>query len=102
MTLTEVNYYTKRFAPVLVIVLLVLLILFFGVKLLFTYMSSQKVTTTTSTLVSYDPVFDKIKPPIILNAKKPEAFKFELDTLDGTPNVEEATSAAEVYFIPQK
>ncbi|MDP4011716.1 MAG: hypothetical protein Q8P72_05845 [Candidatus Roizmanbacteria bacterium] len=102
MTLTEVNYYTKRFAPVIVIVLLVLLILFFGVKLLFTYLSSKTVTTTTSAPVKYETTFDKIKPPIILNAKKPEAFKFELDTLDGTPNVEEATSAAEVYFIPQK
>lgn len=25
-----------------------------------------------------------------------------MDTLDGTPNVEQATSAAEIYFIPQK
>jgi len=103
MTLTEVNYYSRRFAPVLVIVLLVLLILFFGVKLLFTYLSSQKVTTTTtSALVSYDPVFDKIKPTLTEDIEKSDQYTFVLDTLDGTPNFEEATSAAEVYFLPQK
>lgn len=103
MTLTEVNYYTRRFSPVALIVFLVGLILFFGVKLLFTYMSSQKVTTTTtSTLVSYDPVFDKIKPPMTGNIKKSDKYTFVMDTLDGTPNFEEATSAAEVYFLPQK
>ena len=103
MTLTEVNYYTRRFSPVVLIVFLVGLILFFGVKLLFTYLSSQKVTTTTTSVpVSYDPVFDKIKPPDTGDREKSEKYTFVLDTLDGTPNFEEATSAAEVYFLPQK
>jgi len=103
MTLTEVNYYTRRFSPVVLIVFLVGLILFFGVKLLFTYLSSQKVTTTrTSVPVSYDPVFDKIKPPLTGDVEKSDKYTFVLDTLDGTPNFEEATSAAEVYFLPQK
>ena len=102
MTLTEVNYYTRRFSPVLFIVLLVVLILFFGVKLLFTYLSSQTVTTTSVNSISYNPTFDKIKPPLIQDAEKPSKYTFVLDTLDGTPNVQEATVAAEIYFIPQK
>lgn len=102
MTLTEVNFYTRRYAPVVFIVFLVILILFFGVKLLFTYFSSQMVTTTTIGSISYEPVFDKIKPPLIKNSEKSNNFILTLDTFDGTPNIQEATSAAEVYFIPQK
>jgi len=102
MTLTEVNYYTKRFSPVAFIILLVGLILFFGVKLMVTYLGSQTVTTTTTAPVNYEPTFDKIKAPQIENTIKPSDFSMVLDTLDGTPNIEEATSAAEVYFIPQK
>ena len=49
MTLTEVNYYSKKMWPLIVILSLVLLIFIVAVRLLFMYSSSQSSTSEIST-----------------------------------------------------
>lgn len=105
MTLTEINYYTKQFAPIGIISVLVILIMVFGFRLLLLYAQIQSTPPPPSTqpVVSYtNPVFGKINPPRISGAKPSSQYSWVIDTLDGTPNVPEASSSANVYFIPQK
>lgn len=103
MTLTEVNYYTKKFVPVGVILLLIVSILFFGFKLLFVYLNGQTVQKVTEQAPPvYEITFEKIKPPVLPRAQSSRDYSLSLDTLDGTANIKDATSAAQIYFIPQK
>jgi len=104
MTLTEVSFYTRKFAPVGIIAGLVILIFVFGFRLLLLYLEIQSTApkTVATTPVATDQVFGPIKRPQITDAKPSSNYTWVLDTLDGTPNVEEATSAANVYFIPQQ
>ena len=104
MTLTEVNYYSKKMWPLVVILSLVLLIFIVAVRLLFMYSSSQSSTSEISTgeLIKFDPIFDKIPAPKIESVANSSDFSLIMDTLDGSANVENATSAAKVYFIPQQ
>lgn len=106
MTLTEASYYSRKFAPVGIIVLLVLLIFIFGFRLLFLYLEIQSSAPAPSqqqiAAVPTNPVFGQIKAPIISNAKSASQYTYILDTLDGTPQGEYATSAAQVFFIPQQ
>ena len=103
MTLTEVNYYIRKFFPVIVILILVFAILFFAGQLLLTYLASQQSAPPVVTaLLATNEVFGKIKPPIIPKSKSSEIYTYVLDTLDGTANVEEASPAAQVYFLPKE
>ncbi len=104
MTLTEVSFYSRRFAPVGIIVALVILIFFFGFRLLLLYLEIQSTAPPPppASPVATNQTFGSIKPPQIPEAKPSSNYTWVLDTLDGTPNVEEATSAAKVYFVPQK
>lgn len=106
MTLTEVSYYSRKFAPVGIILLLVVLIFVFGFRLLFLYLEIQSSAPAPIqqqvAAIPTNPVFGQIKPPLIPNAKASSQYQFVLDTLDGTTNSENATSAAQVYFIPQQ
>ncbi|OGK13366.1 hypothetical protein A3A93_03355 [Candidatus Roizmanbacteria bacterium RIFCSPLOWO2_01_FULL_38_12] len=103
MTLTEVNYYVRRLFPVIVIVILVIAILFFAGQLLFSYLGSiQPASAPVVTPPPINEVFGKIKPPIIPQAKSSSEYTFVLDTLDGTANIPEASSAAEVFFLPRE
>lgn len=105
MTLTEVSYYTRKFAPVGIIAGLVILIFVFGFRLLLLYLEIQSTApkpVTDANPVATDQIFGPIKRPLITDAKPSSNYTWVLDTLDGTPNVEEATSAANVYFIPQQ
>lgn len=101
MTLTELNYYVRKFAPVAVIFILVLIILFFSLQLLFLYARSNSNTPKKVEKVALNTVFSKIRPPIIPKSRSPQSYTYVLDTIDGTTNVEEATAAANVYFIPK-
>lgn len=102
MTLTEINYYARRFSPFAIMLLLIVLIFVFGIKLFFAYLGNTTETRSPKNNVPYSTVFNKIKPPIIENTKKPNEFQLALDTLDGTPQIKEATSAASIYFIKQE
>ncbi|MFA9288900.1 MAG: hypothetical protein ACEQSA_03410 [Weeksellaceae bacterium] len=103
MTLTEVNYNVKRFAPLVIILLLVLLVFFFAFQLFFLYLESSSTSANPNAAapLTVNPIFEKIKRPILPNTKSSDSVKYVLDTLDGTTNTEVATSAAHVYFLPQ-
>ena len=104
MTLTEITYYSRKLLPVSIITILVIAIIGFGVQLLILYFNtqSQSSTTTVTAQLPISPIFDRINAPTIPNARDPSAYQFTLDTFDGTANPEQATSAAQVYFVPQK
>lgn len=101
MTLTEVNFYVRKMAPFAVIVILVLLTVFFAIRLLLIISSQnpQQAGTTQTAKVPINPIFNKIKPPQISETGTSGMFSYTLDTLDGTTNVENATSAAQVFFL---
>ncbi len=104
MTLTEVNFYARRMAPLVAIFLLVLLTLFFGIRLIFKILESQSgnPNTPSGPQIVLNPSFNQIKPPEIAGAQLSDSFTYVLDTLDGTANIAEATPAAVVYFIPKE
>jgi hypothetical protein len=103
MTLTEVNYYARKFAPVAVIMILVMVIIFFAFQLLSLYFKqSQQANPEPAKPLALNPIFNKIKAPIIPRAKSSTGYTYILDTLDATAKVENATSAAQVYFIPKQ
>jgi hypothetical protein len=104
MTLIEISYYSRKFLPVGIILILVIAIIGFGVQLLFLYFNSQSTSQTAPSVqqLPISPLFDRIQPPTIPEARSPSAYTFVLDTFDATANPEQATSAAHVYFIPQK
>jgi hypothetical protein len=103
MTLTELNYNVRKFTPLAIITVLVLFMLFLAFQLLSLYSKSiKKEVVVSPTPIQIDATFSKIKPPIIPQASNTSKYTFVLDTLDGTPNVENATSAATVYFLPKE
>ena len=65
MTLTEVSFYTRKFAPVGIIAGLVILIFVFGFRLLLLYLEIQSTApkTVATTPVATDQVFGPIKRP---------------------------------------
>lgn len=102
MTLTELNYYVRKFTPLGVIFFLVVLMIFLAVQLIFLYLNSQQSTQVEPTQkATIDTAFNNIGAPIIPQARSSDAYTYVIDTLDGTPNVENATEAATVYFIPK-
>lgn len=101
MTLTEVNFYARKMAPFVVIIILVLLTVFFAIRLLIiiSTQNTQQTGTSQTAKVPLNPIFNKIKPPQIPETGTSGMFSYTIDTLDGTTNVENATSAAEVFFL---
>ncbi|HRN69753.1 MAG TPA: hypothetical protein PLS49_01100 [Candidatus Woesebacteria bacterium] len=103
MTLTELNYTVRKFAPIAVIFLLVFVMLFLAVQLLLLYVNSQKTEVVQGPPPAViDATFNKLQPPIIPQATSSSKYTYVLDTLDGTPNIEYATNAATIYFIPEQ
>lgn len=93
MTLTEVSYYSRRFAPVAILFFLVFLIFFYAMKLLFIALQGPP-----REIIQTDPVFGKIKRPFVKEASSSGAYKFTLDTVEGQPVT--ASQAGKVYFLP--
>jgi hypothetical protein len=93
MTLTEVSYYSRRFAPLAVIAVLVLLIFFYAGRLLLLYLAAQQPKTTF-----VDATFGKIKQPAIETATPDGKLTYILDTVEGQPIT--ATDSAKVFFLP--
>lgn len=93
MTLTEVSYYSRKYAPVAVLFFLVFLIFFYAIKLLFIALQGP-----TKEIVHTNPVFGKIKKPFVKEASLSGGLNFTLDTVEGQPVT--ASEAAKVYFLP--
>ncbi len=103
MTLTELNYTIRKFAPIGVIFVLVIFMLFLAIQLLLLYVNSQKTTVVNAPPpATINATFNKIQPPIIPQSTSSSKYTYVLDTLDGTPNIENATSAATIYFLPEQ
>lgn len=94
MTLTEVSYYSRKFAPFAVLVLVVMLIMFYTVKLIFLLG-----TNTGDMPIAIDPAFKELKPIEVTNASGSGKFSYVIDTVDGEPVT--ATEAAKVYLLPK-
>ncbi|CAN5124771.1 hypothetical protein BH09PAT2_BH09PAT2_06620 [soil metagenome] len=100
MTLTEINFYVRKSAPLAIIVVLVLLTLFFAIRLVLLINSVNPNTPTASAAnIKLNTVFNKITPLEIANVGTSGNFTYTLDTLDGTANADTATSAASVFFL---
>ncbi len=93
MTLTELSYYSRKFLPFFILFFLVFLVLFYTVKLFFIYLQATKPKS-----VYLNPVFGKIKKPLIDQASAGANLNFVLDTIEGVPVT--ATESAQVYFLP--
>ena len=93
MTLTEVSFYSRKFAPFALLFFLILLIFYYLIKvLLLTITPTQQITLYT------DPIFGKIKRPIILDPKPSSNLNFSIDTIEGKPVT--STESAKVFFLP--
>jgi hypothetical protein len=94
MTLTELSYYSRRAAPLVIIFFLVIFIFYFSIKLIFLFGEPPEQPT-----ISINPIFDKIEVPVIKGATPSSGLTFTLDTVEGKPIT--ATAAARVFFIPE-
>src|SRR3989338_1987210 len=93
MTLTEVSFYSRKFAPFVLLFFLILLIFYYLIRvLLLTITPPQQVGLFT------DPIFGKIKKPVITDAKPSSDLKFKIDTIEGRPIT--ASESAKVFFLP--
>lgn len=101
MTLTEVNFNVRRMAPFAIIVILILLTIYFAIKLLLilTSLDSQNQNQNTVKQIAINPIFNKIKPIQVPETGTSGNFSYVIDTLDGTTHIENATSAASVFFL---
>lgn len=101
MTLTEVSYYTRKFAPYAAMGFLFMLFLYFALNLLITLNARKPVEITYSTL--FGPL-----PQLQIKAATPEAYpNFYIDTLSGKPQLQDekgeiktATDSAQVFLLP--
>jgi hypothetical protein len=83
--------------PFAIIMLLVLFIFYFSFRLFLVYIEQTRPPTTARAVIN--PVFNKIKSPVISDAVSSGQYTYTLDTLEGTPVT--ATEAAQVFFLPQ-
>ncbi len=93
MTLTDLSYNVRKFAPFAVLGLLVILILYYLIQLVFL---SFRPSNNNSLYIN--PIFGKIKKPVIKNAKSSAGLNYTIDTIEGKPIT--ATDSASVYFLP--
>lgn len=93
MTLTEVSYYSRKYAPVAILFFLVFLIFFYALKLLFFALQGP-----TKEIIHTDPIFGKIPKPFVKEATSSGGLNFTLDTVEGQPV--SASAAGQVYFLP--
>lgn len=94
MTLTEVSYYSRRFAPLVILFFLVFMIFFYTIKLLLMALQG-----TPQEVLYTNPVFGKIRKPFVKEATASGGLNFTLDTVEGQPVT--ASQAAQVFFLPQ-
>lgn len=94
MSLTDLSYYVRKFAPFAVFAFVVLFIFFYSFKLLFLLFSLNQPKITY-----VNPLFKEIKPLFLKkNATTSAGFSFTLDTVAGQPVT--ATETAQVFLFP--
>ncbi|OGK57105.1 hypothetical protein A3J15_02440 [Candidatus Roizmanbacteria bacterium RIFCSPLOWO2_02_FULL_38_10] len=96
MTLTELNYYVRKFAPFAAIGFLAFVVFYFLIMAVLSSLSRSQPTTPI-----YNPIFGKIsKMKTSASIDYPSNASFSLDTIEGKPI--SASDSAKVYFIPSK
>lgn len=95
MSLTDLSYYVRKFAPFALFIFVVILIFFYSFKLLILLSSLNKPIVS-----QLNPIFKEIKPLYLKKEATTSAgFSFTLDTLEGVPIT--ATNSAQVFlFLP--
>lgn len=93
MTLTELSYYSRKFAPFALLFFLILLIFYYLIKVLFLTLTPPKPKS-----LYINPIFGKIKKPLIKDFTSSSNLKFRIDTIEGKPIT--ATESAKVFFLP--
>ena len=93
MTLTEVSFYSRKFAPFALLFLLILLILYYLIKVLLLTLIPPK-----QTAIYYNPIFGKIKKTVVKDVNPSSNLNFTIDTIEGKPVT--ASESAKVFFLP--
>jgi len=94
MSLTDLSFYVRKFAPFAVFAFVVLLIFFYSFKLLFLLFALNQPKITY-----INPIFKEIKPLYLKkDATTSAGFSFTLDTVAGKPIT--ATETAQVFLFP--
>ena len=94
MSLTDLSYYVRKFAPFALFTCVVLLIFYFSFQLLFLFLAANRPKIT-----NINPIFKEIKPLFLKkDATTSAGFTFILDTVAGQPVT--ATEAAQVFLFP--
>ncbi|OGK25886.1 hypothetical protein A3A46_02530 [Candidatus Roizmanbacteria bacterium RIFCSPLOWO2_01_FULL_37_13] len=93
MTLTELSYYSRKFAPFGLLFFLVLLILYYLIRVLLLTLVPVK-----PTILYINPVFGNIKKPLIKDVGPSSNLSFSIDTIEGKPVT--ASESAKVFFLP--
>lgn len=94
MSLTDLSYYARKFAPFAIFAFVVILIFFYSFKLLFLLLSLNQPKVTY-----INPIFKEIKPLYLKkDATTSAGFSFTLDTVAGQPIT--ATETAQVFLFP--
>ncbi len=94
MTLTEVSYYSRKYFPHAVLGIVGVFILYFVLVFII-----SSLTPVAPSIVT-NPIFGKIRPPLLQNASASGKLTYSLDTIEGQPVT--ATAAANVYFLPDQ
>jgi hypothetical protein len=94
MTLTEVSFYGRKFAPFFILAFIVLLIMYFSIKVLFLWLSLNEKHE-----IVYNPIFNEMKALQITDATSSAKHSYIMDTVEGEPVT--ATEAAYVFYIPE-
>ncbi len=94
MSLTDLSYYVRKFAPFAVLGLVIFMIFFLLFQLFFLFIAANQTTP-----LYIDPIFKEIKPIYLSKEATTSAgFSFTLDTVAGKPVT--ATEAAQVFLFP--
>ena len=93
MTLTEISYYSRKFAPFALLLFLIFLIFYYLIRIVFLTISPPKEST-----IVLNPIFGKINRPLIKDATASSGLDFTIDTIEGRPIT--ATESAKVNFLP--
>lgn len=93
MTLTELSYYSRKFAPFGLLFILILLIFYYLIKVLLLTITPPKIKS-----IYTNPIFGKIKRPLVKDTVSSSDLKLSIDTIEGKPVT--ATESAKVYFLP--
>jgi len=94
MTLTEVSFFGRKFAPFAVLIFVIVLILFYTFKLVFLFAELNN-----KPKLGLNTIFNSIKPPEFPEATPSSLHTYVMDTVEGEPIT--ATEAGKVFFIPK-